>query len=298
MNSRWPILLVLLLSGALAAPVLPLLPDPLLTPGDALTADAAAICTPGYTKTVRNVPQQLKEQVYREYGITSRAPGDFEVDHLISLELGGSNSVRNLWPQSYVTEPLNAHVKDTLENRLHELACAGTLSFPQVQQAIAHNWEEAYVTYVGPLPGGMRPQRHPNEPSIPITHVPTLPPGARPGTTPDTVHPTLNVPILPGLPAPGGSGTPEVPVPLPDLAPDLSAPTETPSTSATPNTAAPTGPTPPDAQGSCPAEAPVKVSRSGLYHLPQGDANYAATRATACFPDGASAEAAGYRAAK
>ena len=49
------------------------------------------------------------------------------VTRLISLELGGSNSIRNLWPESYRTEPWNARTKDTLENRLHELVCSGKL---------------------------------------------------------------------------------------------------------------------------------------------------------------------------
>jgi hypothetical protein len=38
------------------------------------------------------------------------------VDHLVSLEIGGANTVQNLWPQSYDTTPWNAHVKDKLEN--------------------------------------------------------------------------------------------------------------------------------------------------------------------------------------
>lgn len=128
------------------------LPDPRLTPGDVLTTDTRKICVPGYTKTVRNVPQALKEQVYKEYGITVRKPGEYEVDHLISLELGGSNSTRNLWPQSYVTKPLNAHVKDTLENTLHDLACSGKISIQEAQKTIAENWIAAYQKYVGPLP--------------------------------------------------------------------------------------------------------------------------------------------------
>lgn len=78
----------------------------------------------------------------------------YEIDHLVSLELGGSNSIRNLWPQSYVTEPQNAHVKDTLENALHELVCSGKLSLEEAQKAIATNWIQAYGQYVGPLPSG------------------------------------------------------------------------------------------------------------------------------------------------
>jgi hypothetical protein len=42
----------------------------------------------------------VKRKVYAEYGITHHEPSEFEVDHLISLELGGSNSIRNLWPES------------------------------------------------------------------------------------------------------------------------------------------------------------------------------------------------------
>lgn len=136
----------------------PIVPDPKLTPGDTLDVTSQDFCTPGYSKKVRNVPQAVKAQAYKEYGITHREKGEYEVDHLISLELGGSNSIKNLWPESYKTQPLNAHVKDTLENRLHELICSGQLDAKVAQQAIARDWVSAYLKYVGPLPtdGGGR----------------------------------------------------------------------------------------------------------------------------------------------
>ena len=99
-------LLWVLVVPASAAP--PRRPDPHLTPGDVLTTDPAVICVPGYTRTVRHVPQSLQNQVYRAYHIATHRPREYEIDHLISLELGGSNSIRNPWPQSYVTHPLNA----------------------------------------------------------------------------------------------------------------------------------------------------------------------------------------------
>jgi hypothetical protein len=126
--------------------------NPSMTPGDVLTTDRTQICTPGYTKTVRNVPSSLKHQVYHAYGIPTHKPGDYEIDHLISLELGGSNSVRNLWPESFKSQPLNAHVKDEIENKLHVMICNGQIGVSQAQQEIAHDWTVAYTKYIGPLP--------------------------------------------------------------------------------------------------------------------------------------------------
>lgn len=171
------LLLALLASSALAINQhAPILPDPKLSPGDVLTSDPKIICVSGYTQTVRNVPQNLKEQVYREYGIISREPGEYEIDHIISLELGGSNSIRNLYPESYKTQPLNAHVKDKLENRLHALACSGKMTFQEAQQAIASNWTAAYVKYVGALPGGARVvQGQDAVPPLPASRAPVGP---------------------------------------------------------------------------------------------------------------------------
>ena len=69
------------------------------------------------------------------------------MDHLISLELGGSNSIKNLWPQSYETQPWNAHVKDALENELHDEVCSGRLDLATAQHDIATDWIAAYKKY-------------------------------------------------------------------------------------------------------------------------------------------------------
>jgi methylphosphotriester-DNA--protein-cysteine methyltransferase len=50
--------------------------------------------------------------------------------------------------------------------------------------------------------------------------------------------------------------------------------------------------------GSCPESAPIKVSRSGLYHQPSGDPNYGRTKARLCFATPQAAEQARYRAPK
>src|ERR1700730_18029617 len=144
--------LLFLTQVVLAQQPTPIVPDPKLTPGDTFDVTAQDVCTPGYARKVRNVPVEMKRQVYREYGITSHGPGDYEVDHLISLELGGSNSIKNLWPESHRTSPWNAKVKDRLEDKLHELVCIGRLDLKTAQKAIASNWIEAYKTFVSPYP--------------------------------------------------------------------------------------------------------------------------------------------------
>ena len=124
------------------------LPDPSMTPGDTLDVTVSDICVSGYSSKVRNVPDSEKNQVYAEYGITSRQPGEYEVDHLISLELGGSNSIRNLWPEPYHGD-LNAHVKDKLEDKLHALVCNGSVDLKTAQNDIATDWVAAYIKYIG-----------------------------------------------------------------------------------------------------------------------------------------------------
>jgi hypothetical protein len=61
-------------------------------------------------------------KVFNEYfGYVPRHAGNYEIDHLISLKLGGCNSIDNLWPLSYSTTPWNSHVKDKLEDRMAAL---------------------------------------------------------------------------------------------------------------------------------------------------------------------------------
>jgi hypothetical protein len=137
----------------------PIRPNPKLTPGDTMLDKSGApvsltkLCRPGYSKTVRNVPESLKREVFAEYGITPNGQ-KFEVDHLRSLELGGSNTLANLWPQTYLGR-WNAHMKDALENRLHWLVCHDKLDLTEAQQEISTDWIAAYDKYIthGPKKG-------------------------------------------------------------------------------------------------------------------------------------------------
>jgi hypothetical protein len=126
------------------------MPRRLLTPGAAFAVGTARICVSGYSASVRNVPQAEATAVYDRYGV-AHVPYAHEVDHLVSLEIGGSNAIANLWPEPY-TGRWGARTKDVLENRLHELVCSGRLALRTAQRIEARNWVAAYRRYVGGTP--------------------------------------------------------------------------------------------------------------------------------------------------
>jgi hypothetical protein len=120
-------------------------PDSACTPG-AVFADISLdrMCTPGYTKTVRNVPEKLRLMVYAEYGVPYPQPhGFYEVDHLIPLAIGGDNDIANLFPQPAEPAP-GFREKDLVELYLRGEVCAGRVALPIAQEQIAHDWLAIY----------------------------------------------------------------------------------------------------------------------------------------------------------
>jgi hypothetical protein len=132
---------------------LPLVPNNRLTPGVASHDDQPTVCQKGYSKTRRHTSGSLKAAVYREYGLTSRRCGHCEVDHRIPLELGGADVQKNLWPESYDTEPWNARAKDRLENYIRRQVCsAHAMTLEQGQNTFRGDWIEAYKKFFGNEP--------------------------------------------------------------------------------------------------------------------------------------------------
>jgi len=119
-----------------------------LTPGETRPITMGEICSSPQAEVIAvDIPEETRRRVFSEYGIRGHAD-NFEVDYLITPDLGGAPSIRNLWPQPYSTR-WNAHVKDQLEQRLHQLVCAGKVDLATAQHDIAADWIVAYKKYVG-----------------------------------------------------------------------------------------------------------------------------------------------------
>ena len=134
------------------------LPDPSRTPGALNPAVTqrdiySTICVRGWTRTVRppeSYTERLKREQIRQYAYRDRWLRDYEEDHLVPLELGGSPaSPRNLWPEPHhVAGGWGSYRKDRLENRLNHLVCRDRITLAVARRAIARNWIGAYRRFM------------------------------------------------------------------------------------------------------------------------------------------------------
>jgi hypothetical protein len=110
------------------------------------------ICRRGYTRSVRPpyvLSNRLKHRVMRMYGVIGSIH-DYELDHLIPLELGGCpDCEQNLWPEPRKGFP-GADEKDEVEDYLNRAVCRGIMPLAKAQQEIAADWYAVYQRIHGP----------------------------------------------------------------------------------------------------------------------------------------------------
>ncbi|MBT8159989.1 MULTISPECIES: hypothetical protein [Arthrobacter] len=127
-----------------------ILPDASCTPGaiDPAVTEAnisSTICKSGYTTTVRapvSDTDKVKKLSLQQYGLAPSSSTEY--DHLISLQLGGTNAVSNLWPEpNREGAPGTTNPKDAIETRLNKAVCSHRVTLADAQKAIARNWVTA-----------------------------------------------------------------------------------------------------------------------------------------------------------
>ena len=132
------------------------LPDPRCTPG-ATNPEVTqnnidqTICVSGWTSSVRpneTYTEDLKERQIYYYNYTDKYLSDYEEDHLVPLEVGGSPaSPYNLWPEPHYGN-FTSYMKDSLENYANAQVCDGKVPLTVAQSWFMTNWEKYYLMYV------------------------------------------------------------------------------------------------------------------------------------------------------
>jgi hypothetical protein len=121
-------------------------PDSGLTPGAAVLTSRDDVCGVRRPSEAPQVSRGVALTIFRAYGIDDPRPNAYELDYLVSPEIGGTTDVSNLWPQSY-SGKWNAHLKDALEDHLRELICSDHVDLQTAQREIATDWIAAYRKY-------------------------------------------------------------------------------------------------------------------------------------------------------
>jgi hypothetical protein len=130
------------------------LPNRTLTPGAVGNVALADVCA-GRVTARSHISSVVRQAILRDYSMEHLDEGEYELDYLITPELGGTADPKNLWPERYNSGIWNAHVKDDLERLLPQLVCRGSVDLATAQRDIAENWIAAYQKYFAtdrPLP--------------------------------------------------------------------------------------------------------------------------------------------------
>lgn len=146
-------------------------PDPRCTPGAVNpTVTAAVLANPAFrTRCLRNnvTSEGQKAQTYAWYKQAHPAENfgptqTCELDHLVPLELGGADTLDNIWPQCGPADaPLEARFfkrKDTVENYLAWAVKTGRMDLGTAQRGIASDWPQYLAAAEAACPRGRCPR--------------------------------------------------------------------------------------------------------------------------------------------
>ena len=116
-----------------------LVPNRKLTPGKIAKRD----------KDRRGVTLAMEQKVFGRYRLPWTRRGEFKIDHLIPAELGGADTIENLWPQSVRTKPYGADRKELLTEVLVQRIAKKQITLEQAQEQISRDWIDAFIDHLG-----------------------------------------------------------------------------------------------------------------------------------------------------
>jgi hypothetical protein len=114
-------------------------PNPKLTPGRIAARD----------KDRGGVTLKMEQKVFARYRLPWSRRAEFKIDHLVPLELGGADTIDNLWPQNVRTKPYGPERKELLTGILLERIARKQITLEQAQEQIRKDWIDAFIDHVG-----------------------------------------------------------------------------------------------------------------------------------------------------
>ena len=116
-----------------------LLPNPKLTPGKVAQSEDDR----------RGVTVEMEQRVFARYKLPWSSRPAFKIDHLIPLELGGADTIDNLWPQSLRARPYGCERKELLTEVLLQRIAKRQITVEEAQEQIRRDWIDAFIDHLG-----------------------------------------------------------------------------------------------------------------------------------------------------
>lgn len=117
----------------------PLLPNPKLTPGRVAERE----------KDRRGVTLAMEQKVFARYRLRWERRPQFKIDHLVPVELGGADTIDNLWPQNLRAKPYGPDRKELLAEVLLKKIASKQITLAQAQEEIRRDWIDAFIDHLG-----------------------------------------------------------------------------------------------------------------------------------------------------
>jgi hypothetical protein len=130
---------LILALGTISRAQEPLVPNPKLTPGRVAQHD----------KDRAGVTLAIEQKVFARYRLPWSRRAEFKIDHLIPPELGGADTIDNLWPQRLRAKPYGADRKELLTEVLLMRIRKGEMTAAEAQEQISRDWIYAFIDHLG-----------------------------------------------------------------------------------------------------------------------------------------------------
>ena len=130
------------------------MPNARLTPGGVRAIDLATFLATEVDTEAGRPGAAEKRAAWDEYGYPGKSDGQhWEYDHLVPIECGGDNDLKNIWPEPRVG-PWNAWDKDRLEDACGKDIRNGSMTVAQAQAIFLApaDWRVGYRSVFGSVP--------------------------------------------------------------------------------------------------------------------------------------------------